>query len=63
MADRTLYMDLNGKIKRGFEKGQQWKWNSIGKEDTYLRGYIPLLTKAKAHPDYEKFNRLASQRV
>ena len=63
MANRTLYMDANGKIKRGFEQGQQWKWDSRGKERTYLLGLIPLQNKAKARPDYEYWMRMASKRV
>ena len=54
MANRTLYMDLNGKLKRGFENGQKWKFKSSNQEMRYA------LRKAKAHKDYEYWNKLAS---
>ena len=67
MADRTLYMDLNGKLKKGYEHGQKWQFGSLGKEDKYCRSVAEIRRKVaeykEAHPDYEKFNRLASQRV
>ena len=63
MGNRTLYMDLNGKVKRGFENGQPYRYTSTGKEYAHKMSFMQVELKAKAHPDYEKFNRLASQRV
>ena len=63
MTNRTLYMDLNGKVKRGFEGGQPYRYTSSGKEYAHKMSFMKVLLKAKAHPDYEKFNKLASQRV
>jgi len=63
MTNRTLYMDLNGKVKRGFEGGQPYRYTSSGKEYAHKKSFMQVELKAKAHPDYEKFNRLASQRV
>ena len=63
MENRTLYMDANGKIKRGFEKGQKWQFTSIGKEAKYCEGIYELRQKAKDHPEYDYWMRMASTRV
>ena len=63
MSNRTLYMDLNGKVKRGFEGGQPYRYTSIGKETAHLSGLIPLQNKAKARPDYEYWMKMANTRV
>ena len=63
MINRTLYMDLNGKIKKGFEHGQKWQFTSTGKEAKYCEGIYELRQKAKARPDYEYWMRMASTRV
>ena len=51
MADRTLYMDLNGKAKRGYEKGQKWQFGSLGKEDAYCRSVAELMQKVAEYKD------------
>jgi len=56
-------MDLNGKVKRGFEGGQPYRYTSIGKETAHLSGLIPLQNKAKARPDYEYWMKMANTRV
>jgi len=63
MANRTLYMDANGKIKKGFEHGQKWQFGSLGKEATYCEGIYELRQKAKDHPEYDYWMRMASTRV
>lgn len=60
MANRTLYMDLNGKLKRGFENGQKWKFKSANQEMRYALINAVSYRKAKAHKDYEYWNKLAS---
>jgi hypothetical protein len=51
MADRTLYMDLNGKIKKGFEHGQKWQFTSTGKEAKYCEGIYELRQKVADYAD------------
>jgi len=56
-------MDANGKIKKGFEHGQKWQFGSLGKEATYCEGIYELRQKAKDHPEYDYWMRMASTRV
>ena len=51
MADRTLYMDLNGKLKKGYEHGQKWQFTSTGKEDKYCRSVAEIRRKVAEYVD------------
>jgi len=63
MANRTLYMDLNGKVKRGFEGGQPYRYTSSGKEYAHKTSFMKVLLKAKARSDYDYWMKMASTRV
>ena len=51
MADRTLYTDLNGKVKRGYEHGQKWQFGSLGKEAKYCKSVYELMQKVAEYKD------------
>jgi len=51
MSNRTLYMDLNGKVKKGYEHGQKWQFGSLGKEDKYCRSVAEIRRKVAEYKD------------